>query len=192
MKDKLLKLHVSKLSVFTIEDLSTLWNISDRKVLLESIKYYLLTKRLKSLKRGVYVADKEYNNFELAQKLYAPSYISLHTALGSHGINFQHYETVYSVSLQRKKIEVEGKKFSYHSLKEQIFWNQLGLEKKENYYLASPERAVCDAIYLFPRLGFDYLQRLDSQKLRELAPLYDSQTLRQKVEKITQGLSDAR
>lgn len=192
MEDKLLKLQQSPMNVFTIEDLSALWNIPDRRVLLESIKYYLRTGRLKSVKRGVYVTDKEHSDFELAQKLYAPSYISLQTALGFHGINFQSYESIYSVSLKRKKIKVENKVFNYHAVSEKIFWNPLGVEKKENYYLASPERAVCDTIYLLPRLGFDYLQKLDSQKLQDLVPLYGSQTLNQKVEKIAQGLSDVR
>lgn len=184
MEDKLIKLERSRLSVFTIEDISTLWQISDRKVLLESIKYYLRTHRLKSLKRGVYVIHEAYSELELAQKLYTPSYISLHTALGLHGINFQHYETIYAVALKRKKIEVDEKLFSYHALNENIFWNSLGVVRKETYYLAEPERAVCDTIYLFPQVGFDYIQKLDIEKLRSIARLYQSQTLINKVEKI--------
>lgn len=189
MKDKLLKLQESELGVFTVEDLSTLWNISDRRVLLESIKYYLRTNRLKSVKRGVYVTHKKYDDLELAQKLYAPSYISLQTALGVHGINFQHYDTVYAVSLHRKKIKIKNKIFSYHSINEQIFWNPLGVKKKEGYYLAEPERAVCDTMYLFPQLGFDYIQELDVKKLKAVTSIYNSQTLENKVKDIIKVLT---
>lgn len=192
MEDKLLKLQQSPINVFTVEDLSSLWNIFDRRVLLESIKYYLRTGRLKSIKRGVYVTDKDHSDFELAQKLYAPSYISLQTALGFHGINFQSYESIYSVSLKRKKIEAENKIFNYHAVSEKIFWNPLGVEKKENYYLATPERAICDTLYLFPQIGFDHIGGLDTEQLQALAVLYKSQTLEEKVKKIIQELANAR
>ena len=58
------------------------------------IKYYLRKGKLNRIYRGIYSLNKKYSQLELAQKLQPLSYVSLHTALSIHGINFQYYSSM--------------------------------------------------------------------------------------------------
>jgi len=184
MLTKIEKLYKSDLNVFNIEDLAILWNISNRRQLLESIKYYLRKGRLKALKRGVYITEKEYSEFELAQKLYTPSYISLYTALGFHGIIFQYYKDIYSLSLINKEFLINNRNYIYKSVKSDIFWNSKGIIDKNNFKIASPERAICDSIYLNIESGIDNFNSININKLTQISRIYKSKILTKKINKL--------
>lgn len=83
-----------------MDDLAILWQISDRSRLWESIKYYMRTKRLYSIQRGVYALSEDYSPFEAAVKLFPPAYISFTTALAHHGVFFQYSSEVHDISLK--------------------------------------------------------------------------------------------
>jgi predicted transcriptional regulator of viral defense system len=185
---KIEKLLNSSLHVFTVQDLAVVWGISDKLKLWNNIRYYLRSNRLKRIHRGLYVVGA-YTSFEVAQKLITPSYISFYTALAVHGIIFQVYETIHSVALKSKTIMVGKEKFVYHQLKDEIFFNKVGLrlvetENGRNYNIASPERAVCDSLYLVSGLSFDDLSPINMEKLRDIALIYKNSRLEREVEEI--------
>jgi len=184
MMTKIEKLLLSKQTVFSVGDLAVLWNMSERKKLWESIKYYLRIGKLVRVHSGTYVLNQDYSELELAVKLFSPAYISFHTALGIHGINFQNYHSVHAMALVSKKIEVAQKTFVYHQLQDHIFFNEVGVEKEGNYRLASPERAICDSLYLVPSLTFDVLDQVDTDKLLAVATVYQSQALAKRVSRL--------
>jgi hypothetical protein len=47
--------------------------------------------------------------------------------------------------------------------------NPLWIENKWKFYIASPERAICDKIYLNKNYYFDNLKSINLDKLRQIA-----------------------
>ncbi len=189
---KIEKLLISKQRVFTIDDLALMWNMPDRKKLWESVKYYLRSKKLKKIYSGVYaLADFKYDQLELAVNLFTPAYISFHSALGIHGVNFQQYNSVHSMALASKKIKIEGMDFVFHQLKNETFFNEIGIEQKETYKIASVERAICDSLYLVPSMTFDVLDAVSPDKLQQVVQIYKNNSLEKRVQTIIRRMKDA-
>jgi len=175
--DKIEKLLVSNKNLFTTQDLSVIWGISEKTKIWEIAKYYLRKNKLNRIYRGIYSINKQYSSLELAQKLQPLSYISLHTALSIHGINFQYYSSNYSIALISKKYSVLKVEYSYHQVKDFIFFNKLGLVDKGSYILADKERAICDTLYIWPSMNVDHIDNIDGNKLLETAQIYKNQRL---------------
>lgn len=183
---KIESLIASKQSVFTTQDLGLLWQMPHKRKLFETIKYYLRTKRLQIVHKGLYVLPdvRTPSPNEVAQKLVPLSYTSLSTALTFHGINFQYDSAIHSVSLTSRRYKINGQVYVYHKIKDVIFFNQAGLENMTTHTIASPERAVCDTLYFFPDWSFDNLDKINKDKLFELSAIYLNKKLEQRVKKL--------
>ncbi len=175
------KLALSGKKVFTTADLAVIWQISERRRLIELIKYYRREKRLHSIYKGIYSYGDDFTPFDIAQKLVPLSYISLYTASQMHGLTFQYYETIYAISLKRKKYKIEEQGYMYHRVKEPIFYNQLGLINNGRYTIADRERTITDCLYVFPRFAFDNLRGIDKEKLLTLSKIYDNKMLEKRI-----------
>ena len=175
------KLALSGKKVFTTQDLAVIWQIPQRRRLIELIKYYLREKRLSSIYKGVYGYGNDFTSFDIAQKLIPLSYISLYTTSQIHGLTFQYYETMYAISLKSKKYKIGEQDFVYHRVKEQIFYNQLGLVNNGRYIIADRERTITDCLYVYPNFAFDNLQGVDKEKLRVLVKMYNNNMLERRV-----------
>jgi predicted transcriptional regulator of viral defense system len=187
-REKLIK---ADKNILTIQDLSVIWNIENRKKLLEVIKYYIRKGRLKGIRRGVYSLSDDYDHFELAQKIIPLSYLSFYTALAYHGIIFQFYKTIHSMALNTKNIEIRDQNFFYHKIKSEIFFNSLGIEKKERYMIASPERAVCDTLYLKPHIYFDNILKLNIKNLFTVSEIYKNKRLEADIKNLIKDIKNA-
>src|SRR4030042_3198875 len=97
-KFDILDIYRSQNTVFTTKDISLIWGETDLNTIKARINYYVKKGKLYALRRGIYARDKNYNKFELATKIYTPSYISLETVFQKEGIVFQYYEAIYIVS----------------------------------------------------------------------------------------------
>jgi hypothetical protein len=183
-KDYILDLMRSKKTVFTFKDLILLWGESDTNFVKKKIYRYVKAGRMNSVRKGVYSKDKDYDKYELATKIYTPSYVSLETVLGAAGITFQLYGQIFAVSYQTKEIECDGQKYSYKKIKDTVLTNQLGLESRENYSIASPERAFLDVIYLNKDYHFDNPSALNWEKVYEILPIYGGNKRMAKMVKI--------
>lgn len=183
---KIEKLLASPSRVFTVQDLGVLWGVADDVALYSNIHYYLRAGRLLKVHRGMYALG-EYTSFELGQKLVVPSYVSFYTALGVHGVIFQLYEEKHFMALVSKKIAVGNETFVYHKLRKDIFFDQTGAEYRDNCWIASPERAICDSLYLVPGLAFDNLRMVNREKLLEIAGLYKNKRLMIEVRRLDVG-----
>jgi predicted transcriptional regulator of viral defense system len=109
--DKLLLLFKSKNTVFTFKEIALLWQETDINSVKRKISYYVKTKKIFRLRKGIYVKDKDYNKFELATKIYKPSYISFETVLSQSGVIFQFYSQIFVASYLTREIEVDGQKY---------------------------------------------------------------------------------
>lgn len=174
------KLITSGKRVYTTDDLAVVWQISNRKRLIERIKYYLRQNRLTHIHKGVY-AYGEYGPLEVAQKLVPLSYLSLYTTAQMHGLTFQYYSTIFSIALVSKKYTVGGQMFAYHRIKEQVFYNALGLEHNGSNTFAGKERTICDLLYTYPGFAFDNLRGVDADLLQTLAPMYGNKRLEREI-----------
>ncbi|HEC91405.1 MAG TPA: hypothetical protein ENI51_00165 [Candidatus Atribacteria bacterium] len=148
------------------------------------INYYVKTGKLYPIRRGIYAKDKNYDKFELATKIYTPSYISFETVLARAGVIFQFYPQIFVASYLTREITLDNQKYSYRKIKDPILTNRLGLEFKNNYWMASPERAFLDTLYLNKNYYFDNLSPLKKEKIFEILPIYKNKTLEKKVKKI--------
>lgn len=171
-KDYLLDLMRSTKTVFTFKDVVLLWGESDVNFVKKKIHRYVKVGKLHSIRRGIYSKDKNYDKYELATRIYTPSYISLETVLGAAGITFQLYGQIFALSYTTKEIECDGQKYSYKKIKDTILTNQAGIETRGNYSIASPERAFLDCLYLNKDYHFDNLSALNWKKVYELLPMY--------------------
>lgn len=122
---------------------------------------------------------KEYDILELGAKLKSQSYISFETVLQQAGVIFQTYE--YTITLASDNTvtkHVVWADFTYHKIKNTILTNPMGIYNHENkYMIASPERAVCDMVYLYHNIYFDNLTPLNADLIDELAPIYPKTTI---------------
>lgn len=185
-KDYILDLMRSKKTVFTFKDLILLWGESDANFVKKKIHRYVKAGKMNAVRRGIYSKDENYDKYELATKIYTPSYISLETVLGAAGITFQLYGQIFIVSYQTKEIECDGQKYAYKKIKDIILTNQAGIESRENYNIASPERAFLDVVYLHKDYHFDNLSALNWERVREILPIYGGNKRMAKMVKMYQ------
>ncbi len=183
-KDYILDLMRSKKTVFTFKDLILSWGESDVNFVKKKIYSYVKAGKMNAVRKGIYSKDKNYDKYELATKIYTPSYISLETVLGAAGITFQLYGQIFVVSYQTKEIECDGQKYSYNKIKDTILTNQAGIESRENYSIASPERAFLDVIYLHKDYYFDNLSPLNWDKVYEILSIYGGNKRMAKMVKV--------
>lgn len=176
-KYDILKIYKAKSTVFTTKEIALIWQETDLSLVKSRIFYYVKKNKLYHLRRGIYARDKHYDRLELATKIFKPSYVSLETVLQKEGVIFQYYKSISVVSYLSREIVCDGQKFVFHKIKPSVLLNDLGLEKKENYFIATRERAFLDVLYLYKNYHFDNLKSLDWQRCFEMAPIYDNKTL---------------
>ena len=171
-KDYILELMKSNKTIFTFNEVALLWGESNTNFVKKKLYRYAKAGKLNSLRRGIYSKDAKYDPYELAVKIYTPAYIGFETVLGASGITFQFYGQIFVASYQTKEIECNGQKYSYHKIKDEILTNRAGIEARENYSIASPERAFLDVLYLHKEYHFDNLSPLNWDKVFEILPIY--------------------
>lgn len=169
-------------SVVTFRDISLIWRDTRKQSIASSVAYYVKKGELYSLRRGIYAKDKDYNRFELATRIYTPSYVSFETVLAKAGVVFQYYGQIFVASYQSREISCDGQKYVFRKLKDSILINQNGIENKGGYSIASIERAFLDVVYLNTDYHFDNMSPLDWKKVFLLAPLYENKELEKRVE----------
>ncbi|MFH2069316.1 MAG: type IV toxin-antitoxin system AbiEi family antitoxin domain-containing protein [Candidatus Omnitrophota bacterium] len=172
----------SKNTVFTFKDISLIWGDTDRSTAIAGVNYYVKTGVLYRIRRGVYAKDKNYDKLELAAKIYNPSYVSFETVLTKAGIVFQFYTQIFVASYLTREIIADKQIYSYKKIKNSVLTNQAGIERRNNYAIASAERAFLDVLYLNKDYHFDNLSSLDWDKVFEILPIYANKRMEKKVE----------
>lgn len=183
------KLAISGKKVFTTNDLAVIWQISERRKLIELIKYYLRGKRLIHIHKGIYAYGQDYSSWDIAQKLVPMSYISLYTTSQMHGLTFQFYSSIFCMSLKSRKYQIGEQDYVYHKVKETVFYNPIGLVEKDGYFIADKERTICDCLYVFPGFSFDNLLGIDKEKLLMLSKLYKNNRLEKDIVKLVSQIN---
>ncbi len=170
-------------TVYSFQELVLLWPKTDIKTIKSRINYYVKQGDLYPIRRGLYAKDKNYDRFELAVKIYTPSYISFETVLLQAGIIFQYYSQIFVATYQSKTIKCDGKTYVFRRIRSPLLTNTIGVEIKENYSIATPERAYLDMLYLHKNYYFDNLSGLNWEKVYEILPVYQDNKRMQKLVK---------
>ncbi len=171
----------SNKTVFSIKDISLLWNEENPINVKNRLNYYVRNGKLIHLRRGIYAKDKEYNRLELATKIYTPSYISFETVLSKEGVIFQFYKKIFIASYLKREIEVEDQVYSYQRMKNSVLLEGAGLKESNGYYTASKERAFLDTLYIRKEYHFDNLSSLDWEEVFRIVHIYNNKNIEKKV-----------
>ena len=132
-----------------------------------------------------------------ANKMYQPSYVSLHSALAFYGLIPEAVVQITSVSsLKTAFFSNSFGEFSYKSLKNELMFGYelKPMDKRRCFLFATPEKSILDLLYLYPfynkeqelsELRFDESfmnDDLNVERLNEFTDNFKSKTLRKRVD----------
>lgn len=141
------KLKQKEIPLFTSSDFKKNFQIKKENTaykILERLTKKGILKRL--IKKKYLFAFSQCDDFQIANFLYSPSYVSLESALSFYGIIAQFPYQISSMTPKKTKtIKTLGKEFSYSHIKPELFFSY---EKKEKFLIATPEKALFDYLYL--------------------------------------------
>ena len=169
-------------TIFSTKDIALLWGEKGEANARMRLSSYIKNGKLIRVHRGIYAKDKNYNKYELATRIYTPSYISLETVLTRNGINFQYYGNIFVATYVTREIEADGHRISFVKIKDFVLTNTSGIEHINDVAIATKERAFLDRIYISKDYHFDYLGVLDWDKVFEILPIYRNKRMNKKVE----------
>ena len=122
------------------------------------------------LKRGLFVVNPEWSGKRVcrelvANHLYSPSYVSMHTALRWYGLIPESVPLVQSMSVKHsRKFENSLGTFTYIGVERRSF--SIGLRQEESegasFIIASPEKALCDLICSTAGINLRYQKEAES------------------------------
>jgi len=168
-------------TIFSIQDVSLMWGEENETTISIRLNKYVKAGKLIRVRRGLYVKDKNYDRFELATRIYTPSYVSFETVLTREGVNFQYYGNVFTASYINREISVGEQKITFVRMKDYVLSNTTGIEHKEGYAIATRERAFLDRVYVSRDYHFDNLANLNWDKVFEILPIYHNKRLDKKI-----------
>lgn len=158
--------------------------------------------RLEQLKRSLYLLADPYRKciahpFLLANRIKDASYISLQSALAHYGLIPEYVPVVTSVTTGRpEKLSTAAGTFVFKHIKKSFFSGYVCVElaNHQSAFIASPEKALLDLIYLTPGaddeaylfgLRIQHSERLDMERLAAMAVASGSTKLIRAVERLS-------
>ena len=158
--------------------------------------------RLLRLRRGVYAVALPYraevpHPFLVANHLRRPSYVSLQSALSHYGMIPEFVPVTTGVTTGRpEELDTPLGRFLFRHVKKSAFfgYTQTEISRGQPVFLASPEKALLDLLYLTPgsdspayleELRFEPTDRFDWHTLRMHAERIRSRKLKRALELIS-------
>lgn len=161
--------------------------LSDYKSPNDKISELLKSKKLLSIRRGLYVTGPKLDlpspePFLLANHLRGPSYVSLESALSYWNMIPERAYEISSVTIKTSKLyNTPVGRFSFQQLKTPYYSYGIKCIKfssKQTMLVASPEKALCDKVVLTPKINLRSIKqtreflfedlRMDSEILKTL------------------------
>jgi len=166
-----------KYYVFSLEDLCHFFPKANRTTLKQGLSRWKKSGYIASLKKGLYELtypqDLMIPDLYIANRMYAPSYISLETALSHYSLIPEIAMAVTSLSTKTtRRFKNHHGLFIYRSIQPSVF-KGYGIDRYKGYHvlMAEPEKALVDYLY-FQTLHskpFDAKAvRLDQRRVRGL------------------------
>lgn len=142
------------LSILTTDQVYTWYPNFDRNNFTRWLSKGLIIK----LRKGVYTFP-EYKSlphypFYFANKIYKPSYISLHSALAFYGLIPESVLQITSVTtLKTESFVNDVGEYSYKTIKKNLMfgYHHKEIDNDKKFMIAIPEKAIIDFLYLYPQ-----------------------------------------
>lgn len=175
------------------------------------VKRALAAGALLRVRRGLYSIPRglaglhHAHPFELAAKIYGPSYVSLESALSYHNLIPEAVYTITSVTPKRTtKFNTPLGLFTYQHLPSENFFVEVERVEEERrlnktiYFMATPWKAITDFVFCYKKDWRDIDPLINSLRIEpESLPILDEKTLislenyykSSRVTKFLQGVS---
>ena len=136
------------------------------EILRRQISEWLAKGYLLKLKRGIYTLRSEdrkaqFSSYFIANIIYAPSYVSLETALSFYNLIPEKVVTIASVTTKKTQaFENNYGYFSYHHIKTNLYsdFASISDEFGNKFFIATKEKAIIDFLYF----NMHHLKIIDS------------------------------
>jgi len=149
---------------YTIADLEKVTGLQ-RSSLYVALKRWVAVGIIERVSQGIYLPMGSLISMEtLAAQLYLPNYLSFESALAGYGIlNLVPYTITFATPRKTKKFLLRKQQVEFRKIARDLFF---GFEMKNGIYLASPEKAFLDEVYLLAKgkVTLDF-EEIDTQKL---------------------------
>lgn len=163
-----------------------------------------------SLRRGVYMLSSQDRKIDvdkqvIANRLYEPSYLSLEYALNFYGLIPEHVVDLTSITTRKTmRFKNESGCFVYQHIAPKAFrgFKKMG-DDKNSYFMAEPEKAVVDFLYLnlsqFTKnareilehsLRFQNIEELKRKRLMEFGKFFGSKKLMRVLKLLGQWIEE--
>ena len=121
------------------------------------------------LKKGLYVVDPSVSRVALSTELianhvYAPSYVSMSSALRYYGLIPETVYTIQSMTIKHSRsFETPIGRFDYTFINREAFHIGITSINKQSYafLMATPEKALCDLIANSPQVNLRYAKDVE-------------------------------
>ncbi len=121
------------------------------------------------IKKGLYVVSPEVTQMPLSPELianhiYAPSYVSMHSALRYYGFIPEAVYSTQSMTVKHSRsFDTPLGRFDYTCMSREAFPIGVSIINKQTYtfLMATPEKALCDLIANLPKVNLRYLKDVE-------------------------------
>ena len=165
MNRQLREIGVVPITTSIIESLYPGLKSADKKVIWLEKNGYIIR-----LKRGLYVVNPEYTGKALsseltANHLYAPSYVSMSSALRYYGLIPEAVYTHQSMTIKHSRsFQTPIGLYDYKQISKKAF--SVGVRSLHNgnyaFMIATPEKALCDLIANSPMVNLRYMTDVEA------------------------------
>jgi predicted transcriptional regulator of viral defense system len=149
---------------YSIADIEKITALS-RKSLYVMVKRLVEKGVLERINRGIYrLFTSKVSVEKVAASLYMPNYLSFESSLSRYGVlNLVPYTLTFATIRKTKRLTIEGRDVEFRQIKRDLFW---GYKMEGGIYVAKPEKAFLDLLYLASRgVASLELDELDLKKL---------------------------
>lgn len=206
MKYVELRQQLKDFTIFSLSDIKSVDRAFHRRRLNEWQEKGYIQKIIK----GYYIfSDLEIGEgvlFEIANRIYAPSYVSLEMALSYYNLIPESVYLTTSVSTRRTNtFKTQLAEFSYRTVKPNLFFGyELAKHNDKIFKIALVEKAVLDYFYLNPQIKtiedlksvrFDcdmFFDQVSEERLFTFLEIFASKTLAKRTQVFWEYLQDER
>lgn len=164
---------------------------------------------LKKVIKGYYIFSDlpidEKVLFEIANRIYAPSYVSFEMALAYYGMIPESVYGITSASTRKTmRFKTPMGEYSYRAIRPKLYFGFDYLSVCGNYCkIASPEKALLDYVYFHDELNSVddfaqmrinkevFLKKVDCQKLESYAVVYGQKSLNKRLKAFLEYIAHA-
>lgn len=165
---------------------------------------------IKKVIKGYYISSEtvldERTLFEIANRIYAPSYVSFEMALAYYGLIAESVYGVTSASTRKtSRFKTAIGTFIYRAIRPRLYFGFEFLNNKEKLFkIASPEKALLDLFYIKTELrdhaSFEalrlnreaFFKLLDQNKIKQYLDVYGQRSLSRRVNDFWSYMSHVR